>query len=51
VSHQFITDPEKMVFHGELMVEEGCITINWSNVVDMRPAEDDEIEHAQIHGW
>lgn len=32
-------------------VEPGKITVNWCNVVDMRPAEDDEINHAKIHGW
>ena len=32
-------------------IEQGKIIINWQNVVDMRPAEDDEIEHAKIHGW
>lgn len=32
-------------------VEEGCIAINLDNVLDMRPAEQDEIEHANIHGW
>lgn len=32
-------------------VEPGKITVNWNNVVDMRPAEDDEVEHAKIHGW
>ena len=30
---------------------DGYITVNLDNVVDMRPAEDDEIEHAKIHGW
>ena len=32
-------------------VDEGFIAINLDHVVDMRPAEDDEIEHAKIHGW
>lgn len=32
-------------------VERGKITVNWTNIVDMRPAEDDEINHAKIHGW
>lgn len=32
-------------------VEEGSIAINLDNVLDMRPAEQDEIEHATIHGW
>lgn len=31
--------------------QEGVININTLHVVDMRPAEDDEIEHAKIHGW
>lgn len=31
--------------------EKGKITVNWGHVVDMRPAEQDEIEHAKIHGW
>ena len=46
----FITDPEGY-WNGEQMVKEGCITINWTHVVDMRPAEEDEIRHAEIHGW
>ena len=29
----------------------GYITVNWNHVVDLRPAEEDEIEHARIHGW
>ena len=32
-------------------IEQGKIIINWQNVVDMRPAEDYEIEHAKINGW
>ena len=48
---KFITDPEKLAFRGEVIIEEGVITINWQHVVDMRPAEPDEIEHAKIHGW
>lgn len=32
-------------------VKKGFITVNLNQVVDMRPAEPDEIEHAQIHGW
>ena len=32
-------------------VEPGKITVNWSNVVDMREAEEDEVSHARIHGW
>ena len=46
----FITDIEKMQ-EGAMLVEDGHITINWLHVVDMRMAEDDEIEHAKIHGW
>ena len=48
---KFITDPEDLIINGEQIVEEDCITINWLHVVDMRMAEDDEIEHARIHGW
>lgn len=33
------------------LVDEGSITVNLDHVVDMRPAEPDEIEHAKIHGW
>lgn len=32
-------------------VKDGCITINLDHVVDMRPAEEDEIRHAEIHGY
>ena len=32
-------------------VAEGSITVNVHHIVDMRPAEPDEIEHAKIHGW
>ena len=32
-------------------VEPGYILINLAQVVDIRPAEEDEIEHAKIHGW
>ena len=32
-------------------VNDGYITVNLESVVDMRPAEEDEIEHAKIHGW
>ena len=32
-------------------VEEGKITINVNHVLYVRPAKDDEIEHAKIHGW
>lgn len=34
-----------------LRLEEGKIAINWWHIVDIRPAEPDEIEHAKIHGW
>ena len=47
---KFITDPDGLE-DGYQMIENGCITINWLHVVDMRPAEEDEIQHAQIHGW
>lgn len=36
---------------GSPKVEEGCITINLSHVVDMRPADEIERKHAEIHGW
>lgn len=32
-------------------ISDGYITVNLDHVVDMRPAEEDEIQHAQIHGW
>ena len=32
-------------------VSEGCICVNLDNVVDMRPAEKEEIDYARIHGW
>lgn len=47
---KFIIDPHGLE-DGYFLVEEGCITINWNHVVDMRPAENDEIAHAKIHGW
>ena len=31
--------------------EKGKITVNWGHVVDMRPAEQDEIVNAKTHGW
>ena len=31
--------------------KDGYIAVNINHVVDMRPAEDDEIKHAEIHGW
>lgn len=30
---------------------EGRIAINVEQIIDMRPAEEDEIKHAEIHGW
>ena len=47
---KFITDAYGLD-DGFQMVEEGCITINWQHVVDMRPADEIEKEHARIHGW
>ena len=32
-------------------VEEGTIVVSAQHIVDMRPAEQDEINHAKIHGW
>ena len=32
-------------------IEPGKIVVNADRIVDMRPAEPDEIEHAKIHGW
>ena len=32
-------------------VQEGCITVNWCNVIYMRKAEQEEIEHWRTHGW
>lgn len=46
----FLTDPEGTA-DGQQMIQDGCITINWSHVVDMRPADEIEIKHAEIHGW
>lgn len=31
--------------------EKGKITVNWSHVIFMRLAEDEEIKHSKIHGW
>ena len=47
---KFITDPDDME-DGFQLVQDGYITINWWQVVDIRPAEQDEINHAKIHGW
>lgn len=32
-------------------IEEGTIYINSDSVVDMRVAEEDEVRHAEIHGY
>jgi len=32
-------------------VEDGKIAININNVLYVRPAKAEEIEHAKIHGW
>ena len=32
-------------------IRDGYIIINTNHVVDVRPAEEDEIRHAEIHGW
>lgn len=51
-------DESKLIYYDETTLEnvnpavkEGYITVNLNQVVDMRPAEPDEIEHARIHGW
>ena len=54
--HRKITkDLDKLLFFysndDEFEIKEGCITINLRNVVDIRPAEPDEIAHAEIHGY
>ena len=46
----FLTDPEGPD-DGQQMIQDGCIAINWQHVVDMRPADEIEKEHARIHGW
>lgn len=33
------------------VIQDGYIAVNMSHVIDMRPAEEDEIRHAEIHGW
>ena len=33
------------------LVQDGYISVNLHHVIDMRPAEEDEIKHAEIHGW
>jgi len=56
--HRKITkDFEKLLFFNSNddasipAVCEDCITVNLRNVVDIRPAEPDEIAHAEIHGY
>ena len=51
-------DENKLVFYNPLActgilpdVKEGVININTMHVVDMRPADDVEIKHAELHGW
>ena len=51
-------DANKLVFYNPLQctgvlpdVIDGVININTLHVVDMRPADEIEIEHARIHGW
>ena len=37
---------------GEIpLAQEGVIHINLDHVVDMRPADEIEKQHARIHGW
>ena len=47
----FFTGESCRCSNGFLEIKEGSIAINLDNVLDMRPAEEDEIEHAKIHGW
>lgn len=51
-------DHSKLVFYNPLQctgilpdVKDGIININTLHVVDMRPADEIEKEHARIHGW
>lgn len=48
---KFFTGESCRYANGLPEIEEGKIAINVDNVLDMRPAEPDEIEHAKIHGW
>ena len=34
-----------------LQIPDGKIAVNVNHVLYARPAKDDEIEHARIHGW
>lgn len=47
----FVSDICEAVAEGLEVVKEGCITINCQHVVDMRPADEMEKMHAEIHGW
>jgi hypothetical protein len=51
-------DASRLVFYNPLQctgilpdVKDGVININTLHVVDMRPADEIEKEHARIHGW
>ena len=51
-------DASKLIFFNPLHrtgvlpdAQEGVISINTLHVVDMRPADEIEKEHARIHGW
>ena len=32
-------------------VKDGCITVNLDNVLDIRPADEEELASAKLHGW
>ena len=44
---------ENLIFFTDSMpyIENGKIAVNVNHVIYARPAKDDEIEHARIHGW
>lgn len=44
---------ENLIFFKDAIpnVEDGKIAINVNHVLYARPAKDDEVEHAKIHGW
>lgn len=51
-------DTRKLVFYNPMQcigrlpdVQDGVININTLHVVDMRPADEIEKKHAEIHGW
>lgn len=48
---EFFSNKEYFKTVGMPRVGNSKITINLDHVVDMRPAEPDEIKHAEIHGW